>query len=83
MGGCPHTGQRQTFCLFPSLQPKDREVVMERTSSGSDWSDVDEISTARFSQEEPVPLKPSTVPEASAFPTDYVMYPAPWDYWVN
>ena len=41
---------------------------MERTSSGSDWSDVDEISTARFSQEEPVPLKPSTVPEASAFP---------------
>ena len=25
---------------------------MERTSSVSDWSDVDEISTARFSQEE-------------------------------
>lgn len=92
MGGCPHTGQRQTFCLFPPLQPKDREVVMERTSSGSDWSDVDEISTARFSQEEPVPLKPSTVPEASAFPTDYVMYPAhlyssPWcdyaSYWAS
>ncbi|XP_005907118.2 putative deoxyribonuclease TATDN2 [Bos mutus] len=73
-------------------KPKDREVVMERTSSGSDWSDVDEISTARFSQEEPVPLKPSTVPEASAFPTDYVMYPAhlyssPWcdyaSYWAS
>lgn len=65
---------------------------MERTSSGSDWSDVDEISTARFSQEEPVSLKPSTVPEASAFPTDYVMYPAhlyssPWcdyaSYWAS
>ncbi|XP_057562126.1 putative deoxyribonuclease TATDN2 [Hippopotamus amphibius kiboko] len=73
-------------------KPRDREVVMERTSSGSDWSDVDEISTVRFSQEEPVSLKPSAVPEPSAFPTDYVMYPAhlyssPWcdyaSYWTS
>lgn len=65
---------------------------MERASSGSDWSDVDDISTARFSQEEPVSLKPSAVPEASAFATDYVMYPAhlyssPWcdyaSYWAG
>ncbi|TEA42556.1 putative deoxyribonuclease TATDN2 [Lagenorhynchus albirostris] len=73
-------------------KPKDREVVMERTSSGSDWSDVDEISTVRFSQEEPISLKPSAVPEPSHFPTDYVMYPAhlyssPWcdyaSYWTS
>lgn len=92
LAGCPHTGRRRTFCLFSPLQPKDREVVMERASSGSDWSDVDEISTARFSQEEPVSLKASAVPEASAFPTDYVMYPAhlyssPWcdyaSYWAG
>lgn len=65
---------------------------MERTSSGSDWSDVDEISTVRFSQEEPISLKPSAVPEPSPFPTDYVMYPAhlyssPWcdyaSYWTS
>ncbi|XP_007451609.1 PREDICTED: putative deoxyribonuclease TATDN2 [Lipotes vexillifer] len=73
-------------------KPKDREVVLERTSSGSDWSDVDEIATVRFSQEEPVSLKPSAVPEPSPFPTDYVMYPAhlyssPWcdyaSYWTS
>ncbi|XP_066100789.1 putative deoxyribonuclease TATDN2 [Saccopteryx bilineata] len=69
-----------------SQKPKEREVVIENTSSGSDWSDVDEVSTVRFSQEEPILLKPSVVPEPSAFPTDYVMYPAhlyssPWcDY---
>ncbi|XP_046951959.1 putative deoxyribonuclease TATDN2 [Lynx rufus] len=75
-----------------SQKPKEREVVIERTSSGSDWSDVDEVSTVRFSQEEPGSLKPSTVPEPSAFPTDYVMYPAhlyssPWcdyaSYWTS
>ena len=49
---------------------------MERASSGSDWSDVDEVPTARFSQEEPVSLRPSAVPEASAFPAACVMYPA-------
>uniref|UniRef100_A0A8C0WAV5 Uncharacterized protein n=1 Tax=Castor canadensis TaxID=51338 RepID=A0A8C0WAV5_CASCN len=65
---------------------KDREVVIEHPSSGSDWSDVDELSTVRFSQEEPVSLKYSAVPEPSSFPTDYVMYPphlysSPWcDY---
>ncbi|XP_010983240.1 putative deoxyribonuclease TATDN2 [Camelus dromedarius] len=69
-----------------SPKPKEREVVMERSSSGSDWSDVDEISTVRFSQEEPVSPKLSAAPAPSAFPTDYVMYPAhlyssPWcDY---
>ncbi|XP_014635097.1 PREDICTED: putative deoxyribonuclease TATDN2 [Ceratotherium simum simum] len=69
-----------------SQKPKEREVVIEHTSSGSDWSDVDEISTVRFSQEEPVSLKLPAVPEPSTFPTDYVMYPAhlyssPWcDY---
>ncbi|XP_019506688.1 PREDICTED: putative deoxyribonuclease TATDN2 [Hipposideros armiger] len=75
-----------------SLKPKEREVVIEHSSSGSDWSDVDEVSTVRFSQEEPVSLKPSAVPEPSAFPTDYVMYPAhlyssPWcdyaSYWTS
>lgn len=75
-----------------SQKPKEREVVIEHSSSGSDWSDVDEVSTVRFSQEEPVSLKPSAVPESSAFPTDYVMYPAhlyssPWcdyaSYWTS
>ncbi|KAM5231746.1 putative deoxyribonuclease TATDN2 isoform 1-T1 [Hipposideros larvatus] len=75
-----------------SQKPKEREVVIEHSSSGSDWSDVDEVSTVRFSQEEPVSLKPSAVPEPSAFPTDYVMYPAhlyssPWcdyaSYWTS
>ncbi|XP_005413125.1 PREDICTED: putative deoxyribonuclease TATDN2 [Chinchilla lanigera] len=69
---------------------KDREVVLEHPSSGSDWSDVDEVSTVRFSQEETVSLKYSAVPEPSSFPTDYVMYPphlysSPWcdyaSYW--
>nr|KAF6476448.1 hypothetical protein HJG63_018900 [Rousettus aegyptiacus] len=73
-------------------EPKEREVVIEHTSSGSDWSDVDDVSTVRFSQEEPVSLKLSAVPEPSAFPTDYVMYPAhlyssPWrdyaSYWTS
>ncbi|XP_008057838.1 putative deoxyribonuclease TATDN2 [Carlito syrichta] len=71
---------------------KDREVVIEQPSSGSDWSDVDEISTVRFSQEEPVALKLSAVPEPSSFTTDYVMYPphlysSPWcdyaSYWTR
>lgn len=71
---------------------KDREVVMEQPSSGSDWSDVEDISTVRFSQEEPVLLKPSAVPEPSSFTTDYVMYPphlysSPWcdyaSYWTS
>ncbi|XP_036779351.2 putative deoxyribonuclease TATDN2 isoform X1 [Manis pentadactyla] len=75
-----------------SQKPKEREVVLEHTSSGSDWSDVDEVSTVRFSQEEPVSLKVSAVSEPSAFPTDYVMYPAhlyssPWcdyvSYWTS
>ncbi|XP_032126543.1 putative deoxyribonuclease TATDN2 isoform X2 [Sapajus apella] len=75
-----------------SLKHKDREVVMEQPSSGSDWSDVEEISTVRFSQEEPVLLKPSAVPEPSSFTTDYVMYPphlysSPWcdyaSYWTS
>lgn len=47
---------------------KDREVVMEHPSSESNWSDV-EISTVRFSQEEPVSLKPSAIPEPSFFTT--------------
>ncbi|KAG8516890.1 putative deoxyribonuclease TATDN2, partial [Galemys pyrenaicus] len=71
---------------------KGREVVIEHSSSGSDWSDVDEISTVRFSQEEPVSLARPSVPEPSSFPTDYVMYPAhlyssPWcdypSYWAS
>uniref|UniRef100_H0XGP8 TatD DNase domain containing 2 n=1 Tax=Otolemur garnettii TaxID=30611 RepID=H0XGP8_OTOGA len=71
---------------------KDREVVIERLSSGSDWSDVDEISTVRFSQEEPVSLKLSAAPEPPSFTTDYVMYPphlysSPWcdyaSYWTG
>ncbi|CAO2606174.1 Putative deoxyribonuclease TATDN2 [Lemmus lemmus] len=70
----------------------DREVVIEHPSSGSDWSDVDELATVRFSQEEPVLLKYSAVPESSSFPTDYVMYPphlysSPWcdyaSYWTS
>lgn len=79
-------------CCFSSLQHTDREVVMEHASSGSDWSDVDELATVRFSQEEPVSLKYSAVPESSSFPTDYVMYPphlysSPWcdyaSYWTS
>lgn len=79
-------------CCFSSLQHTDREVVMEHPSSGSDWSDVDELATVRFSQEEPVPLKYSAVPESSSFPTDCVMYPphlysSPWcdyaSYWTS
>ncbi|XP_063081322.1 putative deoxyribonuclease TATDN2 isoform X1 [Cavia porcellus] len=71
---------------------KDREVVLEHPSSGSDWSDVDEFSTVRFSQEEPISLKHSAVPEPASFPTDYVMYPphlysSPWcdyaTYWTS
>lgn len=79
-------------CCFSSLQHTDREVVIEHPSSGSDWSDVDEVATVRFSQEEPVLLKNSAVPESSSFPTDYVMYPphlysSPWcdyaSYWTS
>ncbi|XP_069907213.1 putative deoxyribonuclease TATDN2 isoform X3 [Oryctolagus cuniculus] len=71
---------------------KGREVVMEHPSSGSDWSDVDEIPMVRFSQEEPVALKDSAAPEPSSYATDYVMYPAhlyssPWcdyaRYWTS
>uniref|UniRef100_A0A8C8ZA46 TatD DNase domain containing 2 n=1 Tax=Prolemur simus TaxID=1328070 RepID=A0A8C8ZA46_PROSS len=71
---------------------KDREVVIERLSSGSDWSDVDEVSTVRFSQEEPVSLKLPAAPEPPPFTTDYVMYPphlysSPWcdyaSYWTS
>ncbi|XP_012502744.1 PREDICTED: putative deoxyribonuclease TATDN2 isoform X2 [Propithecus coquereli] len=71
---------------------KDREVVIERLSSGSDWSDVDEVPTVRFSQEEPVSLKLSAAPEPPPFATDYVMYPphlysSPWcdyaSYWTS
>nr|XP_003409806.1 putative deoxyribonuclease TATDN2 [Loxodonta africana]XP_023403695.1 putative deoxyribonuclease TATDN2 [Loxodonta africana] len=71
---------------------KEREVVLEHPSSGSDWSDVDEISTVRFSQEEPVLQNLSGVPEPSTFATDYVMYPphlysSPWcdyaSYWTS
>ncbi|EGV98356.1 Putative deoxyribonuclease TATDN2 [Cricetulus griseus] len=70
----------------------DREVVIEHPSSGNDWSHVDELDTVRFSQEEPVLLKHSAVPESSSFPTDYVMYPphlysSPWcdyaSYWTS
>ncbi|KAF6099785.1 hypothetical protein HJG60_011517 [Phyllostomus discolor] len=76
----------------PEARPKEREVVIEHASSGSDWSDVDEVSTVRFSQEEPISMKLSAVSEPSAFPTDYVMYPAhlyssPWcdyaSYWTS
>lgn len=79
-------------CCFSSLQHTNREVVIEHPSSGSDWSDVDELATVRFSQEEPVLLKYSAVPESSSFPTDYVMYPphlysSPWcdyaSYWTS
>lgn len=75
--------------LFASLQPGERDVVVERASSGSDWSDVDDVSAVRFSQEEPGSPK---VPEPAAFPADYVMYPAhlyssPWcdyaSYWAG
>uniref|UniRef100_A0A8C2LZ89 TATDN2 n=1 Tax=Cricetulus griseus TaxID=10029 RepID=A0A8C2LZ89_CRIGR len=70
----------------------DREVVIEHPSSGNDWSHVDELDTVRFSQEEPVLLKHSAVPQSSSFPTDYVMYPphlysSPWceyaSYWTS
>ncbi|XP_040851119.1 putative deoxyribonuclease TATDN2 [Ochotona curzoniae] len=73
-------------------KPKGREVVMEHPSSGSDWSDVDEIPTVRFSQEEPIMPKYSTAPEPSSYTPDYVMYPAhlyssPWcdyaRYWAS
>lgn len=75
-----------------SLQMEARGMLLELSSSGSDWSDVDDVASVRFSQEEPVLLRPSTVPEPSAFPTDYVMYPAhlyssPWcdyaSYWAT
>ncbi|XP_048212196.1 putative deoxyribonuclease TATDN2 isoform X2 [Perognathus longimembris pacificus] len=69
------------------------EEVLEHPSSGSDWSDVDELSTVRFSQEEPPSVRcPPAVPEPSSFPTDYVMYPphlysSPWcdygSYWTS
>ncbi|XP_004452751.1 LOW QUALITY PROTEIN: putative deoxyribonuclease TATDN2 [Dasypus novemcinctus] len=71
---------------------QEREVVIEHPSSGSDWSDVDEVSTVRFSQEEPVSLNLSVVSEPSPFTPDYVMYPphlysSPWcdyaNYWTN
>lgn len=79
-------------CPGESLQAEAREVLLESSSSGSDWSDVDDVASVRFSQEEPVSLRSSIVPEPSAFPTDYVMYPAhlyssPWcgyaSYWAN
>ena len=65
-----HRKANLSFFFF-LLQPKEREVVIEHTSSGSDWSDVDDVSTVRFSQEEPISLKLSAVPEPSAFPADF------------
>ncbi|XP_006872249.1 PREDICTED: putative deoxyribonuclease TATDN2 [Chrysochloris asiatica] len=71
---------------------REREVVLEHPSSGSDWSDVDEISTVRFSQEDSVSLKLSVIPEPVTFASDFVMYPphlysSPWcdyaSYWTN
>ncbi|KAM6214131.1 putative deoxyribonuclease TATDN2 [Rhynchocyon petersi] len=73
-------------------EQKEREVVLEHPSSGSDWSDVDEISAVRFSQEETILPNLSVVTEPSTFTTDYVMYPphlysSPWcdyaGYWTN
>ncbi|KAM4821109.1 putative deoxyribonuclease TATDN2 isoform 1-T1 [Thomomys bottae] len=71
----------------------DQEVELEHPSSGSDWSDVDELTTVRFSQEDPPSARcSSAVSEPSSFPTDYVMYPphlysSPWcdyaSYWAS
>ncbi|XP_055985682.1 putative deoxyribonuclease TATDN2 [Sorex fumeus] len=84
--------QDEADSLEESQKTEAREVLLESSSSGSDWSDVDDVTSIRFSQEEPVSLRPLAVPEPSAFPTDYVMYPAhlyssPWcgyaSYWAN
>ncbi|XP_043832359.1 putative deoxyribonuclease TATDN2 isoform X2 [Dromiciops gliroides] len=73
-------------------RPKEREVVIENPSSESDWSDMEDIPTARFSQEDSVSLNISVVSEPSSSTTDYVMYPAhlygsPWrdyaSYWAS
>ncbi|XP_036593232.1 putative deoxyribonuclease TATDN2 [Trichosurus vulpecula] len=71
-------------------RPKEREVVIEDPSSESDWSDMEDISTVRFSQEDSVSLNFSVISEPSSSSTDFVMYPAhlygsPWcdyaSYW--
>uniref|UniRef100_F7AIF0 TatD DNase domain containing 2 n=1 Tax=Monodelphis domestica TaxID=13616 RepID=F7AIF0_MONDO len=73
-------------------RPKEREMMMENPSSESDWSDMEDISTVRFSQEDSVSLNISVVSEPSPSTTDYVMYPAhlygsPWrdyaSYWTS
>ncbi|XP_068940057.1 putative deoxyribonuclease TATDN2 isoform X2 [Petaurus breviceps papuanus] len=78
-------------------RPKEREVVIEGgdPSSESDWSDMEDMSTARFSQEDSVSLNISVVSESrvvESATTDFVMYPAhlygsPWrdyaSYWAG
>ncbi|XP_074055144.1 putative deoxyribonuclease TATDN2 [Macrotis lagotis] len=73
-------------------RPKERELVIENPSSESDWSDMEDMSTDRFSQEDSVSLNFSVVSEPSSSTTDYVMYPAhlygsPWhnyaSYWAG
>ncbi|XP_074140044.1 putative deoxyribonuclease TATDN2 isoform X2 [Sminthopsis crassicaudata] len=73
-------------------RPKEREVVIENPSSESDWSDMEDIPTMGFSQEDSVSLNISVVSEPSSSSTDYVMYPAhlygsPWcdyaSYWAG
>ncbi|KAM9100392.1 putative deoxyribonuclease TATDN2 isoform 2-T2 [Sarcophilus harrisii] len=73
-------------------RPKEREVVIENPSSESDWSDMEDIPTMGFSQEDSVSLNISVVSEPSSSSTDYVMYPAhlygsPWcdyaGYWAG
>ncbi|XP_051838102.1 putative deoxyribonuclease TATDN2 isoform X2 [Antechinus flavipes] len=73
-------------------RPKEREVVIENPSSESDWSDMEDIPTIGFSQEDSVSLNISVVSEPSSSSTDYVMYPAhlygsPWcdyaSYWAG
>ncbi|XP_027719906.1 putative deoxyribonuclease TATDN2 [Vombatus ursinus] len=80
--------EKSTESHSEGQRPKEREVVIENPSSESDWSDMEDISTVGFSQEDSVSLNISVVSEPSSSTTDFVMYPAhlygsPWRDYAN
>ncbi|XP_066106020.1 putative deoxyribonuclease TATDN2 [Saccopteryx bilineata] len=55
---------------------KTESVVIKHPFSRSDWSNVDEISSVTFSQEEPDSLSHSRISKPSSFTTDCVHQPS-------
>uniref|UniRef100_H3B225 TatD DNase domain containing 2 n=1 Tax=Latimeria chalumnae TaxID=7897 RepID=H3B225_LATCH len=54
-----------------------QRVVLVQEQSDSDWSDVEEQSLTKFSQDDSIPSYSFEGSEFSSLKTDYVTYPAP------